>query len=614
MNSTPAAVGMAILSSRLTGIARKMAHTLHRTGRSGLINTARDLSCCILTAQHELLTEAESLPSHVLVGPDIISRWLAQWHPRMRRGDAFLHNSPYHGNSHAADHCLLVPVVDGDDVHRFTVLAKAHQADIGNAAPTSYAGVARDVYEEGALIFAGTQVQRDFSDIDDVIRMCRLRIRVPEQWWGDYQALLGAARIGERELLALGCEVGWETLAQHARDWFDHSERLMQAALARMPSGTATRRSTHDAFPGTPPDGVAVTVRVQLDAAAGRIEVDLRDNPDTLPNGMNVTEANACAAAMIGIFASLGTEVPRNAGSYRRVAIHLRENCCIGGAKHPASCSLSTTNLASRVGNATQTAIAEIADGFGMAEAGVIVPASMAVVSGRDPRYGDAPFVNSLFLMQTGGAGAPQADAWLTSVHIGDLGLCYLDSVELDELRYPLRVERRGIVPDSEGAGKWRGAPAGFAAYAPVGTPVEAWFASDGMHNVPLGVRGGRPGGGATQAVRRLDGSLDKLPPCGGVVLQPGETLECACCGGGGYGDPDARDPELVREDVAEDWTSAARAHDVYRVELDKMGEVDVAATAALRSHGQYSGAGVTDDRAAVEESCAIGPLRRAPV
>ena len=109
--------------------------------------------------ERTLLTEAESLPSHVLVGPDIMSRWLTSCHPRLRRGDAFLHNSPHHGNSHAADHTILVPVIDDDGVHRFTVFAKAHQADIGNSQPTSYTGAARDVYEEGALIFPHTKLR-----------------------------------------------------------------------------------------------------------------------------------------------------------------------------------------------------------------------------------------------------------------------------------------------------------------------------------------------------------------------------------------------------------------------------------------------------------------------
>src|SRR6185312_8437989 len=151
-------VQMAILANRLETIARKMAHTLHRTGRSGLINTARDLSCCVVTANHELLTEAESLPSHVLVGPNLMSRWMVECHPVLRRGDAFLHNSPYHGNSHAADHTILVPVIDDDGVHRYTVLTKAHQADCGNALPTTYMGAAADVYAEGALIFPAVKV------------------------------------------------------------------------------------------------------------------------------------------------------------------------------------------------------------------------------------------------------------------------------------------------------------------------------------------------------------------------------------------------------------------------------------------------------------------------
>ena len=297
-------VRMALLASRLDTIARKMANTLFRTARSGVLNSGHDFSCVILTADCRLLTAAESLPIHVMIGPDMMCRSVAAFHPDLRAGDAFLHNSPYHGNSHAADHTILVPVIDDDGVHRFTVFAKAHQADIGNAMPTTYTGNALDVYNEGALIFPAVQVQRDYQNIEDIIRMCRLRIRVPEQWWGDYLALIGAARIGERELLALGREVGWAALDAHVRQWLDYSEQRMIAAIRRLPAGRRTRTSIHDPFPGTPPEGVPITVTVAVDPAAGRIEVDLRDNPDCLPNGMNVTQANATSAAMIGIFSS----------------------------------------------------------------------------------------------------------------------------------------------------------------------------------------------------------------------------------------------------------------------------------------------------------------------
>ena len=143
-------VRLAVLSRRVDGIAARMQNTLLRTARSGVINNGRDFSCCILTADARLITVGESLPIHVMAGPDLMARSMLELHPRLERGDAFLHNSPYHGCSHPADHSILVPVIDEGGRHRFTVMAKAHQADIGNAQPTTYMATARDIYEEGA--------------------------------------------------------------------------------------------------------------------------------------------------------------------------------------------------------------------------------------------------------------------------------------------------------------------------------------------------------------------------------------------------------------------------------------------------------------------------------
>jgi N-methylhydantoinase B len=202
---------------------------------------------------------AESLPIHVMRGPDLMSRYLAEYHPHPRRGDAFLHNSPYHGNTHAADHTILVPVFDDGGTHRFTVLAKAHQADCGNSLPTTYMGTARDVYQEGALIFPAVRVQSDYKDNLDIINMCRMRIRVPAQWRGDYLAMVGAARIGEREIVRMAEELGWDPVIDHARHWFDFSERVMVDTIAGMRAGTARMTCTHDPLPGTPPEGIPTT-------------------------------------------------------------------------------------------------------------------------------------------------------------------------------------------------------------------------------------------------------------------------------------------------------------------------------------------------------------------
>ena len=113
-------VRLAILSNRWEGIARKMANTLLRTGRSGVLATARDFSCCIVTADCRLLATAESIPIHVLSGPDLMARSMIDLHPELKAGDAFLHNSPYHGCSHPADLSILVPIMDDTGRHRYT--------------------------------------------------------------------------------------------------------------------------------------------------------------------------------------------------------------------------------------------------------------------------------------------------------------------------------------------------------------------------------------------------------------------------------------------------------------------------------------------------------------
>lgn len=574
---------LAILINRFEGIARKMTNTLYRTGRSGVLNRARDFSCCIVTADCQLLATADSLPIHVLVGPDMMARAMKEFHPDVKRGDAFLHNSPYHGNSHAADHTILVPVIDDDGVHRFTMLTKAHQADCGNALPTTYMGAAVDVYAEGALIFPAVKVQEDYRYIDDVVRMCELRIRVPSQWKGDFLAMIGSARIGEREVLALGREVGWGRLEAFAGQWFDHCERRMAAQLAEIPAGRASASSTHDPIPGTPPGGVRIVASIDSRPDEGRITVDLRDNMDALPCGLNLTEACSRTAALIGIFNSIGGNVPRNAGSFRRVEILLRRDSVAGIPRHPTSCSVSTTNVADRVTHAVSLAMAQLGDGYGMAECGGFMAPSSSVISGVDPRTGER-FINQLFLGATAGPGTPFGDCWLTYLHIGNGGMCFIDSVELDELYQPIWIDQRRLMPDTEGAGRNRGAPSLFVEFGPVGCSIEVSYVSDGSRNAAVGARGGGGAGHADHRKRRIDGTVDVLSNCAQVNLADGETILSTCCGGGGYGPPAERDPQRVVHDYLEGRISRERAREIYRVEIDQKDQCDTPATTALRA------------------------------
>lgn len=574
---------LAVLNSRIEGVVRKMANTLLRTGRSGVLNRAKDFSCCIITADCQLLAAAESLPIHVLSGPDMMAQTMIDYHPAMRRGDAFFHNSPYHGCSHAADLSILVPVFDDDGRHRFTVMAKAHQADIGNSEPTTYMAAARDVYNEGALIFPAVQVQRDYKDIGDIIRMCELRIRVPEQWRGDYLATLGAVRIGERELMALAADVGWERLHHFATQWFNYSEAVMDDAIRGLPNGKASGRSTHDPFPGLPDAGVTVSAHVAIDNAQGRVSVDLTDNVDSLPSGLNLSEACARTAAMIGIFNSIDPRVPKNAGAFRRIEVKLRRNCIAGITEHPLSCSVATTNISDRVANAVQIALAQLGDGVGMAEVGAVIAPSAGVLSGVDGRNGKV-FVNQVFLAFSGGAASPSSDAWWTMVDVGNGGMCGLDGVELAELYQPLLIEKRGFVADTEGAGRFTGAPCTIVEFGPVVGAFDVAYGSDGHINPAAGVRGGASGGRADQHIRRQDRSVARLPPCAQVNVSAGEAIIAISSGGGGYGSPMQRAPEAVAGDVREGYLSVERARAVYGVAVSAQGEINVEKTRMLRA------------------------------
>ena len=461
-------------------------------------------------------------------------------------------------------------------------MAKAHQADCGNSLATTYMGGARDVYQEGALIFPAVRVQENYQDVEDIVRMCKLRIRVPEQWWGDYLAEMGAARIGERELMALAAEIGWDTLDAFTDQWFEYSEKRMTAEIARLPAGEMTVSSAHDPFPGAE-DGIEVKVKLAIDPAQAMIDIDLRDNLDCLPCGLNLSEACSRTATMVGVFISIDHTVPPNAGSFRRIRVALRENCVVGIPVHPTSCSVATTNVADHVSNGVQRAIAELADGAGMAEVGYVIPPSVGVISGHKPDTGE-PFVNQIFLGFGAGAASCAADAWVTIGHVGNAGLCYQDSAEVDEQVFPIFVKGRHFVTDTGGAGRDRGGGGMHVEFGPGGCDLEVGYVSDGTLNAAKGARGGGMGGRAQQYVRRANGESETLDACAQVPLHEGETIISVSCGGGGFGSPLDRPAADVAFDAREKWISVRAAEQVYGVVITAEGDADIAASENLRA------------------------------
>ena len=129
-----------------------MTNAMVKGARSSVLALARDCSTAICDGNGDVLVFPIGFPVHV-GGSTLGARSLLEIHgDDLRPGDAYLHNSPYHGNTHPADYTILVPVFWEDDL-MFIALCRGHQADIGNSIPTTYHAKGKDLYEAGAVIF-----------------------------------------------------------------------------------------------------------------------------------------------------------------------------------------------------------------------------------------------------------------------------------------------------------------------------------------------------------------------------------------------------------------------------------------------------------------------------
>lgn len=593
----------AIIANRLDGIVREMSFALQRAARSPAINSARDFSCSICTGDNQMLAAAEGLPIHIF-GSHLQTRAMTEFHAGdLQEGDCYLHNDPYTGNSHAGDHAYLVPVfIEGE--HLFTTVVKAHQADIGNSIPTTLFPDAKDQYEEGALIFPAVRVQRNYKMIDDIVRMCFSRIRVPTQWYGDFLAGIGSARVGEKRLKELCEKYGKERIKVFIRDWLNYSETRMDQAIRKLPAVTMTNVSVHDRFGELLPDGIPLKATIQILPEDGMIDIDLRDNVDNVDCGLNMSEAAVLSSACSGVFNSIDSTIPRNSGSFRRIAIAMREGSAVGKPRFPHSCSATTTNLADRLVNVVQSAFAQIGEGFGLAEGGVGLGAGIASISGRGDKDGNEAFVSLIVVAGAGGPGAPGADGWPTYTLPVVGALQSRDSLEIDELKYPVRFKYLRVVPGTGGAGRFRGAPSTELAYGPTRQAMQAIWPCDGTYNAPKGVRGGHDGTRAQHFVVTKDGTRTELSNMVNVALEVGDYVCGNLATGGGYGDPLAREPRRVLADVLEGFETIERARDIYGVALtglidDETLAIDEAATGAIRADRRRADARVRESEPA---------------
>jgi N-methylhydantoinase B len=170
---------MAVLSGRFKTITKEVSNTLMRSDRSTVLNTAKNFSCSITDIQHHIVSIAEGLPIQLATIHLIPQAVTELFNDDIRPGDIFLNNSPFYGNIHHADFSMCAPVFYKGEL-RFFAINRAHQADTGARIPTVFLPYVKTIFGEG-LHFPCLRVKKDYQDIEDVIRMIRYRVRVPDQ-------------------------------------------------------------------------------------------------------------------------------------------------------------------------------------------------------------------------------------------------------------------------------------------------------------------------------------------------------------------------------------------------------------------------------------------------
>lgn len=559
---------MAVLSSRINAITIEMINTVLRTARSQVLSVARDFSTALLDQNGNVIAAPLGIPVHC-ANMGLMAEHLFNHPDGIKEGDVFLNNSPYHGNTHPADYTYIAPIfVDGDLM--FFSLVRAHQADCGNSIPTTYYAKAKDVYQEGALIFPSVKIQKNHHDVPDIINIAKSRIRVPRIWYGDYLAAIGALRISERQVIKMCTEYGNQVIRDFCEAYHEYAEKRILHEIKKMHTHKAVYEFIFDGIKGVKED-VIIHLEAEVEKESGDLVIDVTKNIDEVDWALNLSEATTLAACRSGVLTHL-EDIPRIEGAMKHIKVNVRENCILGKCKHPRSYSAATTNLYDRTMSAVGVLINQLIPGSGIAETNTNLAPSLACISGLDWRKNDEPFMNQILFGSTGGPAVKGYDGWVTFLDAGVGGCARWNTVELLEQQYPIMVTEIEVLPDAIGSGEWDSAPACKTVMTAIKSPVTFAIACDGTKNPPKGAKGG------------LDGPLNKawkynidegeksrveLDPYGETVITNRERFVSECSSGGGYGNPLDRDPELVRHRIREGWITEEYGKGIYGVVID---------------------------------------------
>ena len=559
-----------VVKNALSSIADEMALVIMRSAYSPVVRDSMDYSTALCDRHGQIIAQGLTLAVQLGAFPDGMRHLLAQYGNDVNEGDVFLFNDPYgSGGQHLPDIYVIKPVFHGGSLEGW-VCTMAHHSDVGGIAPGSTAMHATEIHQEG-LTLPTLKLYEGGKANTTLFRIIEKNTRQPVQVLGDLRAQLAACSVGERGYLRLLAKYGAATLHPYLEELQDQAERMMRAVIRDIPDGTYSFDDWIDGIGDVPvPIRIAVTVTIKGD----EVDIDLAGTSGQVPAAINCPISMVNSVAYCAIRCMTSTGIPNCQGYMRPIRIRAPEGTIVNPLP-PAACAARGV-IGYRVFDAIVGALAQVVPDKVIA-GGEGGPTLLSIGG----RHRGKPFVLTEVMVGCWGARATRDGVEGISNPAANLSN---QPVELIEAELPLQVTEYALVPDSGGGGKHRGGLAFSREYRLLADDAVFTLRSDRRDHPPYGIAGGRSGSPSGNILNG-GGRSEVLPtmPMKAIQLRKGDVFRHVSAGGGGYGEPMSREPDLVLADVVAEKVSVVAARDVYGVVIDG-GRVDVAATALRRA------------------------------
>jgi len=553
-----------VLWSRCESIADEMASTLMNTAFSSVVRDNHDFAIAFYDHEGRMLAQGQQSTPGQLGSMHRVMRDFLEVHPvhTLAPGDALITNDPWLGSGHTPDIYVATPVFRAGEVVGFSVNS-AHHMDIGGrmASPDT-----REVYEEGVIIPI-CKLYEEGRPNRTLLGLLERNVRLPQMLLGDLRAQMAANHTGAEGVLRLMDDAGLDSLTDLSRALIAHTERAMRQAIADIPDGTYRHAMTLE---DSDRAGNPLAIHVAVSVAGDAMDIDYAGTSPQVDLPINSVYNMSQAYSLFAVKCVVHPHIPNNVGSSLPVTVRIPERSLLN-PEFPAPV-MHRTAIAHYCVEAVFCALAQAVPDKVLAPGGCY-PLWIERFGGRT-RDGH-PFVVA-FNAQGGQGARHDGDGVSTTIFPANVGST---SVELMEAEAPLLCERKALAPDSAGAGRHRG---GFGQDVVIrnvsGAEVRTAFVGGRFHRGAAGMQGGLAG--RIGSIEVEDGP--RITGRQGGTLGDGRAVSFSYPGGGGFGDPLARDPARVLADVREGLVSVACAERDYGVVI-RGADIDAEATRLRR-------------------------------